>query len=91
MCVYVCVRMYICWFYCSILYKEEVDKDHLILLVLEVLPKDGCLVFCPTKNVALLLAQHFPEYVFLVTYVRTIASLPLSVGSCYRSLPSYTD
>ena len=52
--------------------KEEVDKDHLILLVLEVLPKDGCLVFCPTKkncqNVALLLTQHFPEYVFLDTY-----------------------
>ena len=43
------------------------DENHLLPLVMEVVPQHACLVFCPTKknceNVALLLAQNLPRWV----------------------------
>lgn len=43
------------------------DPDQLAGLVLEVVPGNSCLVFCPTKknceNVAQLLCKMFPKFV----------------------------
>lgn len=44
---------------------SQLDPDQLSSLVLEVIPKGSCLVFCPTKkncqNVALLLSRSIPK------------------------------
>lgn len=29
---------------------QRIDPDHIIALVTEVIPKNSCLVFCPTKK-----------------------------------------
>ncbi|CAG2243058.1 HELQ [Mytilus edulis] len=43
--------------------QTKTDPDHLMGLVLEVIPKNSCLVFCPTKknceNVAMMLCKMF--------------------------------
>lgn len=45
---------------------EKTDPDQLFGLVLEVIPDNSCLVFCPTKknceNVAMLLAKMMVKY-----------------------------
>jgi POLQ-like helicase len=44
---------------------QQRDPDHLMALVYEVIPKESCLVFCPTKqnceSVALLLVEMLPK------------------------------
>ncbi|XP_065080244.1 helicase POLQ-like isoform X2 [Ochlerotatus camptorhynchus] len=44
---------------------RRVDPDHLIGLVLDVIPADSCLIFCPTKRhceqLCTLLIQHLPQ------------------------------
>ena len=41
--------------------SHQMDPDHLLALVLEIVPDNSCLLFCPTKryceNVALMLAR----------------------------------
>lgn len=43
---------------------SQLDPDHLCSLVMEVVPRGSCLIFCPTKrncqNVALLLSKCIP-------------------------------
>ncbi|XP_050081139.1 helicase POLQ-like [Anopheles maculipalpis] len=48
-------------------YAEELqrlDTDHVVRLILEVIPESSCLVFCPTKNkcesLCAMLAKHLP-------------------------------
>lgn len=45
---------------------NKVDPDHLLGLVLEVIPDNSCLVFCPTKknceNVALMMCKLMSKY-----------------------------
>ncbi|NXX60535.1 HELQ Helicase, partial [Scopus umbretta] len=44
---------------------EKADPDHIIALVTEVIPKNSCLVFCPTKknceNVALMVCKYLQK------------------------------
>ena len=44
--------------------QKSLDVDHLAALVLEVVPHNSCLVFCPTKknceNVAQLICSFMP-------------------------------
>ena len=54
---------------CTVQYRPEMtkaDPDHLLGLVLEVVPGNSCLVFCPTKknceNVALMLCKLMAKY-----------------------------
>ncbi|XP_052771050.1 helicase POLQ-like [Mya arenaria] len=60
-------------------YKPEmvkVDPDHLLGLVLEVVPQNSCLLFCPTKknceNVALMLCKLMAKYRRELTEVRRV-------------------
>ncbi|XP_058460834.1 helicase POLQ-like [Malaya genurostris] len=45
--------------------QKRVDPDHVIALVLDVIPSDSCLVFCPTKRqceqLCTLLTNHLPH------------------------------
>lgn len=63
---------------CSLLFQyspdmTKVDPDHLLGLVLEVIPSNSCLLFCPTKknceNVAMMLCKlmvKHKRYLFFV-------------------------
>ena len=74
------------------------DEDHLLPLVMEVVPQQACLVFCPTKkncqNVALLLAQNLPRWVEACPSTSSCVAgcaLPLRAALllCTRSLREY--
>uniref|UniRef100_A0A182PBR8 DNA polymerase theta n=1 Tax=Anopheles epiroticus TaxID=199890 RepID=A0A182PBR8_9DIPT len=43
---------------------RRIDTDHVVRLILEVIPESSCLVFCPTKNkcetLCAMLATHLP-------------------------------
>ncbi|KAL4231945.1 hypothetical protein ACF0H5_009521 [Mactra antiquata] len=53
---------------------NKVDPDHLLGLILEVIPEKSCLVFCPTKknceNVALMLCKLMSKYKRELTEVK---------------------
>jgi len=53
--------------------QKSLDVDCLAALVLEVVPHNSCLVFCPTKknceNVAQLICRFMPTYVGFCLYI----------------------
>ncbi|XP_058834716.1 helicase POLQ-like [Topomyia yanbarensis] len=74
--------------------QKRVDPDHVIALVLEVIPSDSCLIFCPTKRqceqLCNLLTEHLPRelLVYKATEKEELINMLRKDGSTAQLLPA---
>ena len=60
------------------------DPDHILALVMEIIPQNSCLVFCATKkncqSVATMLAKSLPQWVYSIWQIMLFRSSANEIG-----------